>query len=80
MPAGPEVEALELASEVNIPIVAAIELLDGMLDQQPTAVKDEAELLRYCHAAAGTVGFDDAEFSTVLRADHFAIDLGIASS
>jgi phytoene synthase len=81
-PAGPEVEAfLELASEVNIPIVAAIELLDGMLlDQQPTAVKDEAELLRYCHAAAGTVGLMmcrilDCEHA---RADHFAIDLGIA--
>ena len=81
-PTGPEVEAfLELASEVNIPINAAIELLDGMLlDQQPTAVKDQAELLRYCHAVAGTVGLMMCRILNCKhdRADHFAIDLGIA--
>ena len=81
-PAGPEVEAfLELASEVNIPMNAAIELLDGMLlDQQPTAVKDEVELLRYCHAVAGTVGLMMCRILDCkhARADHFAIDLGIA--
>jgi phytoene synthase len=80
--AGPEVEAfLALASEVDIPIQAATELLDGMLlDQQPTAVKDQAELLRYCHAVAGTVGLMMCRILDCKhpRADHFAIDLGIA--
>ncbi|MFL2499374.1 MAG: phytoene/squalene synthase family protein, partial [Porticoccaceae bacterium] len=80
--AGPEVEAfLELASEVNIPMNAATELLDGMLlDQQPTAVKVEADLLRYCHAVAGTVGLMMCRILDCQhpRADHFAIDLGIA--
>ena len=80
--AGTEVQAfLQLAKDIDIPIIAATELLDGMLlDQQPTAVKDEAELLRYCHAVAGTVGLMmcrvlDCQHS---RADQFAIDLGIA--
>ena len=80
--AGPEVEAfLALASEVDIPIQAATELLDGMLlDQQPTAVKDQDELLRYCHAVAGTVGLMMCKILDCKhpRADHFAIDLGIA--
>ena len=79
---GPEVEAfLNLASEVNIPIQAATELLDGMLlDQQPTAMKDQAELLRYCHAVAGTVGLMMCRILNCKhpRADHFAIDLGVA--
>lgn len=80
--AGPEIEAfMELASAYNIPLSAATELLDGMLsDQTPTAVADEAELLSYCHAVAGTVGL---MMCRVLncdepRADSFAIDLGIA--
>ena len=80
--AGPEVKAfLELANAINIPINAATELLDGMLlDQQPTAVKDEAELLRYCHAVAGTVGIMMCRVLNCqhARADQFAIDLGIA--
>jgi phytoene synthase len=79
---GPEVAAfLELASEVDIPMQAATELLDGMLlDQQPTAIKSEAELLRYCHAVAGTVGLMMCRILNCRhpRADHFAIDLGIA--
>ena len=79
---GPEVEAfLNLASEVNIPMQAASELLDGMLlDQQPTAMKDQAELLRYCHAVAGTVGLMMCRILNCKhpRADHFAIDLGVA--
>jgi phytoene synthase len=80
--AGTEVQAfLQLANDIDIPINAATELLDGMLlDQLPTAVKDEAELLRYCHAVAGTVGIMmcrvlDCQHA---RADQFAIDLGIA--
>ncbi|MGB2001588.1 MAG: squalene/phytoene synthase family protein [Porticoccaceae bacterium] len=81
-PAGPEIEAfIEFASHNNIPVIAARELLDGMLqDQQPTAVKDKAELLRYCHAVAGTVGLMMCRVLNCQhsRADAFAIDLGIA--
>ena len=80
--AGPETEAfIKLAKSHNIPLSAASELLEGMLsDQTPTAVADEAELLSYCHAVAGTVGL---MMCRVLncdepRADSFAIDLGIA--
>jgi len=81
-PAGPEIEAfISLASDNNIPSEAARELLDGMLkDQQPTVVKDQAELLRYCHAVAGTVGLMMCRVLNCRhqRADAFAIDLGIA--
>jgi phytoene synthase len=80
--AGPEVEAfMLLARENGIPLIAARELLDGMLkDQKPIFIKNEAELLRYCHSVAGTVGL---MMCRVLkcedkRADSFAIDLGIA--
>lgn len=80
--AGPEIEAfIELANSNSIPLAAAVELLDGMLsDQNPTAVADEAELLRYCHAVAGTVGLMMCRVLNCKepRADSFAIDLGIA--
>jgi phytoene synthase len=78
----PELNAfVSLANEANIPLRAARELLDGMLrDQHPTALTTEIELLRYCHAVAGTVGLMmcrvlDCQNS---RADAFAIDLGVA--
>jgi|TARA_B110000908_G_scaffold68480_1_gene82738 phytoene synthase len=80
--AGPEIEAfMVFANSTNIPLSAATELLDGMLmDQHPTAVADEAELLRYCHAVAGTVGLMMCRVLNCRepRADSFAIDLGIA--
>jgi phytoene synthase len=80
--AGPEIESfITLANKHNIPLAAAVELLDGMLsDQNPTAVADEAELLRYCHAVAGTVGLMMCRVlkCTEPRADSFAIDLGVA--
>ena len=80
--AGPEIEAfMVFANSTNIPLSAATELLDGMLmDQPPTAVADEAELLRYCHAVAGTVGLMMCRVLNCRepRADSFAIDLGIA--
>lgn len=80
--AGPEIEAfIALANSNNIPLSAASELLDGMLsDQNPTAVADEAELLRYCHAVAGTVGLMMCRVLNCEepRADGFAIDLGVA--
>ena len=81
-PAGPEIEAfIDFAKHNNIPVIAARELLDGMLqDQQPTAVKNQAELLRYCHAVAWTVGLIMCRVLNCEheRADAFAIDLGIA--
>jgi 15-cis-phytoene synthase len=78
----PELNAfIALANESNIPLNAASELLDGMLkDQLPTAVESEAELLRYCHAVAGTVGLMMCRVLNCQhsRADSFAIDLGVA--
>lgn len=78
----PELSAfIALATEANIPLNAAGELLDGMLrDQHPTALETEAELLRYCHAVAGTVGLMMCRVLNCQhpRADSFAIDLGIA--
>ena len=72
---------LDLAQHNNIPLSAARELLDGMLlDQQPTQLSTERDLLRYCHAVAGTVGLMMCRVleCTQPRADSFAIDLGIA--
>jgi phytoene synthase len=78
----PELNAfIELANESNLPLNAASELLDGMLrDQLPTAVATEAELLRYCHAVAGTVGLMMCRVLNCQhpRAESFAIDLGVA--
>jgi len=78
----PELDAfITLANKTNIPLNAAVELLDGMLrDQQPTALETEAQLLRYCHAVAGTVGLMMCRVLNCQqpRADSFAIDLGIA--
>ena len=49
-------------------------------DQHPTALETEAELLRYCHAVAGTVGLMMCRVLNCqhARADAFAIDLGVA--
>jgi len=78
----PELNAfIALANESNLPLNAAAELLDGMLrDQHPTALETQAELLRYCHAVAGTVGLMMCRVLNCQhpRADSFAIDLGIA--
>lgn len=78
----PELSAfITLATETHIPLNAAAELLDGMLrDQLPTAVETKAELLRYCHAVAGTVGLMMCRVLNCQhpRAESFAIDLGIA--
>jgi phytoene synthase len=74
-------EFLQLAIENDISLIAARELLDGMLsDQTPAAFNNEAELLRYCHAVAGTVGIMMCRVlnSKEPLAESFAIDLGIA--
>ena len=75
------VSFLELSKVNNIPLAAARELLDGMLqDQHPTQIQTESELLRYCHAVAGTVGLMMCRVldCSDKRADSYAIDLGIA--
>ena len=78
----PELNAfITLADESNLPLNAAGELLDGMLrDQLPTAVATEAELLRYCHAVAGTVGLMMCRVLNCQhpRAESFAVDLVVA--
>lgn len=72
---------LVLSHQIAIPIAAAGELVDGMIsDQQSVQISNEEELLRYCHAAAGTVG---VMMSNILgcrdtKAQQFAVDLGIA--
>jgi phytoene synthase len=72
---------LVLAYQTGMPLAAAEELVDGMIsDQQSVQIGNEEELLRYCHAAAGTVG---VMMSKILncsepKAQQFAVDLGIA--
>lgn len=72
---------LRLADRNKIPLIAACELLDGMLaDQNPARFITTEQLLRYCHAVAGTVGLMMCRVlgCQTSRADSFAIDLGIA--
>jgi len=72
---------LLLAYQTGVPLSAARELLAGMIsDQNSVEIANEGELLRYCHAAAGTVG---VMMSKILgckdsNAQQFAVDLGIA--
>lgn len=72
---------LALAQQAEIPLAAARELVAGMIsDQVPAAIENQDQLLRYCHAAAGTVG---VMMCKVLgcdqpRAQSYAVDLGIA--
>ncbi len=77
-----EIESfLALAKEKNIPLIAAQELLGGLIsDQTPARFDNTKQLLRYCHAVAGTVGL---MMCHVLDCSHkdansFAIDLGVA--
>lgn len=74
-------EFLELVTECTIPIVAAEELMLGMLsDQGVVEIIDESELLRYCHSVAGTVGIMSNEILQCKNDEstYYAIDLGIA--
>ena len=72
---------LLLAYQNGIPLTAAQELLAGMIsDQTSVEIDDERELLRYCHAAAGTVGVMMSKIIGCKQpaALQFAVDLGIA--
>ena len=67
--------------ESSISIDAADDLMNGMLgDQNFTEVKDETELLKYCHAVAGTVGVMVQKILNCKddESAYFAIDLGVA--
>ncbi len=72
---------LKLAQRADLPLSAARELVAGMIsDQVPAAIENQDQLLRYCHAAAGTVG---VMMCRVLGCDQpqaqpYAVDLGIA--
>ena len=74
-------EFMSLAAECSIPKEAAEELMMGMLsDQGKVEILDESELLRYCHAAAGTVGIMSKQILQCKSHEsiYFAVDLGIA--
>ena len=74
-------EFKELVDESSISIDAADDLMNGMLgDQNFTEVKDETELLKYCHAVAGTVGVMVQKILNCKDDEsvYFAIDLGVA--
>ncbi len=74
-------EFMQLALANDIPMAAASELVGGMLaDQMPARFTDTRELLRYCHAVAGTVGLMMCRILNCrqARAESFAIDLGVA--
>ncbi len=74
-------EFKDLVVESSISIDAAVDLMDGMLgDQNFTEVKDETELLKYCHAVAGTVGVMVQKILNCKdnESTYFAIDLGVA--
>ena len=74
-------EFKDLVVESSISIDAADDLMDGMLgDQNFTEVKDETELLKYCHAVAGAVGVMVQKILNCKdnESTYFAIDLGVA--
>ena len=72
---------LVLAKKKSIPLAAAQELVEGMIsDQIPARFDNTKQLLRYCHAVAGTVGLMMCRVLDCSQkdADSFAIDLGVA--
>ncbi len=72
---------LTMSEKNDIPSKPAEELITGMLsDQGIVELKTERELLRYCHAVAGTVGVMMCKIlgCKTQTANQFAVDLGIA--
>lgn len=70
-----------LEARRGIPVCAARDLLDGMAsDLGEVAVQNDAELLRYCYRAAGTVGLMMAAIlgTSERAAAAHAVDLGVA--
>lgn len=74
-------DAIFLMRECKIDPAIAVELINGVeSDLDNVAVRDEAELLRYCYRVAGTVGLMMCSVLDVkdMQARAHAIDLGIA--
>lgn len=73
---------LELSNKAQLPKEAAECLVQTMISDslKPAQIKDEADLLRYCYGAAGTVGLMMSHIlgAKVPEARQPAIDLGIA--
>lgn len=72
---------LAMSEKNDIPSKPAVELIAGMLsDQEIVELTTERELLRYCHAVAGTVGVMMCKIlgCKTQTASQFAVDLGIA--
>jgi phytoene synthase len=72
---------LKLVEEQNLPILAAVSLLDGVLsDRSFVNSTNEADLIRYCYHVAGTVGLLMCPIlgNNSKAALAHAIDLGIA--
>ena len=72
---------LAMSEKNDIPSKPAVELIAGMLsDQEIVELTTERELLRYCHAVAGTVGVMMCNIlgCKTQTASQFAVDLGIA--
>lgn len=70
-----------LADECALSLNTASELMAGMLsDQDEVEINNETDLLRYCHAVAGTVGVMSKQILQCSnpQATYYAIDLGIA--
>jgi phytoene synthase len=71
---------LEVAERTEIPVEAAIELIEGVrYDMHPVMVPDDRALLRYCYRVAGTVGLMMCGVIGVRSAAAypFAVDLGV---
>ena len=72
---------LAMSKKNNLSSQPAVELIAGMLsDQEIVELTSERELLRYCHAVAGTVGVMMCKIlgCKTQTANQFAVDLGIA--
>lgn len=72
---------LAMSKKNNLSSQPAVELIAGMLsDQEIVEITSERELLRYCHAVAGTVGVMMCKIlgCKTDAANQFAVDLGIA--
>jgi len=72
---------LKLTADYDLPILAAIALLDGVIgDQTFSSTSNDAELIRYCYRVAGTVGLLMSPIlgNKIDEALPHAIDLGIA--
>jgi phytoene/squalene synthetase len=72
---------LNLSAEVNLPIAAALSLIDTVLRElEGTRLAEQSDLITYAQGVAGTVGLMMCSVlgATDPKAKPFAVDLGIA--